>query len=78
MKKIAVIIIITLISTSCQKKYCWKCTISSQANGGLSSSTTTTTVCDKAESEIRDYEKAATMITSSSGITVNTSTRCQK
>lgn len=78
MKKIAVLIIITLISTSCQKKYCWKCTISSQANGGLSSSTTTTTVCDKTESEIRDYEKAATMITSSSGITVNTSTRCQK
>ncbi len=78
MKKIAVILRITLISTSCQKKYCWKCTISSQANGGLSSSTTTTTVCDKTESEIRDYEKAATMITSSSGITVNTSTRCQK
>jgi hypothetical protein len=78
MKKIAVLLIITLISASCQKKYCWKCTISSQANGGAGSSKTTTTVCDKTESEIRDYEKSATMTTTSGSVTVFTSTSCQK
>jgi hypothetical protein len=67
-----------LFLTSCEKKYCWNCTIMSQSNGGVNYSQTTNTVCDKTETEIKDYEKAGTMTTRSNGITVYTSTSCDK
>jgi hypothetical protein len=78
MKNKSLFLLIALAISSCEKKYCWKCTVMSQSNGGVNYSQTTTNVCDKTESEIKDYEKAGTMTTRSNGITVYTSTSCEQ
>jgi hypothetical protein len=78
MKKLILPLITILTLTSCERKQCWKCTISSQAPGYVNTlSQTTTTVCDKTTTEIQDYEKAGTMTTISNGIRVETTTDCQ-
>ena len=77
MKKVIPSLITILAFTSCETKYCWKCTISSQATTGNYSSQTTTTICDKTRTEAEDYEKAGTMTTTSNGISVVTTTDCQ-
>ena len=77
-KKLILPLITILTLTSCEKKQCWKCTISSQAPGYVNTlNQTTTTVCDKTTTEIQDYEKAGTMTTVSNGIRVETVTDCQ-
>lgn len=74
MKKIILPLMTILAFTSCETKYCWKCTISTQA--GNYSAQSTTTVCNKSRSEIEDYERAGTMTTTSNGISVVTTTDC--
>lgn len=78
MKKLILPLITILTLTSCEKKQCWKCTISAQAPGYANTlNQTTTTVCDQTQTEIEDVEKAGTMTTISSGIIVETVTDCQ-
>ena len=78
MKKIIFTLITLFTFTSCEKKQCWKCTVSSQAPGYVNTLTqTTTTVCDQTASDIENYEKAGTMTTVSNGIRVETVTNCQ-
>ena len=78
MKKLILTLITILAFTSCERKQCWKCTISSQAPGYVNTlNQTTTTVCDQTQTEIENYEKAGTMTTISNGITVETVTNCQ-
>ena len=78
MKKLILTLITILTFTSCERKQCWKCTVSSQAPGYVGTLTqTTTTVCDQTQTEIENYEKAGTMTTVSNGITVETVTNCQ-
>ena len=78
MKKLILPLLTILTLTSCEKKQCWKCTISSQAPGYVNTlSQTTTAVCDKTTTEIQDYEKAGTMTTISNGIRVETVTDCK-
>jgi hypothetical protein len=78
MKKLILPLITILSFTSCERKQCWKCTVSSQAPGYVGTLTqTTTTVCDQTQTEIENYEKAGTMTTISNGIRVETTTDCQ-
>jgi hypothetical protein len=78
MKKLIFTLITLFTFTPCEKKQCWKCTVSSQAPGYVNTLTqTTTTVCDQTASDIENYEKAGTMTTVSNGITVETVTNCQ-
>lgn len=78
MKKLIFTLVTILTFTSCERKQCWKCTISAQAPGYVNTLTqTTTAVCDKTQTEIENYEKAGTMTTISSGIIVETVTDCQ-
>lgn len=77
MKKLILPLITILIFTSCETKYCWKCTVSSQTTTGGYSSQTITTICDKTQSEAEDFEKAGTSQTTSNGITVVTTTDCK-
>lgn len=76
MKKLILPLITILIFTSCETKYCWKCTISTQATTGNYSAQSTTTVCEKSKSEIEDYERAGTSQTTANGVTVVTTTNC--
>ena len=78
MKKLILPLITILTLTSCEKKQCWKCTISTQAPGYVNTlNQTTTTFCDQTKTEIEDVEKAGTMTTISNGIRVETVTDCQ-
>ena len=78
MKNLFLTLITILTLTSCERKQCWKCTVSSQAPGYVNTLTqTTTTVCDQTQTEIENYEKAGTMTTISNGIRVETVTDCQ-
>lgn len=77
MKKVILSLITIIAFTSCETKYCWKCTVSSQTTTGGYSSQTITTICDKTKSEAEDFEKAGTSQTTSNGITVVTTTDCQ-
>ena len=80
MKYISILLTLILLTIlfSCERKQCWKCTVSSQAPGYVGTLTqTTTTVCDQTQTEIENYEKAGTMTTVSNGIRVETTTDCQ-
>jgi hypothetical protein len=78
MKNLFLTLITIFTFTSCERKQCWKCTVSSQAPGYVNTLTqTTTTVCDQTATEIERYEKATSITTTSNGIRVETTTDCQ-
>lgn len=53
MKKVLLLLILGVSLTSCKKKPCWECRAIHFGNP----SDISTTVCDKTEEEIRQYEK---------------------
>jgi hypothetical protein len=81
--KYATIILLTLITASCEKKQCWQCTLTQTTYGAGNQSpvTVNNTVCDKTEKEIRDYEKgASSTATARSGnvtVTITSITTCR-
>ena len=78
MKTLITTLLTLLTLSSCETKYCWKCTVTAQVPGyPQATNTTTTTVCDQTQTEIENYEKAGTMTTTSNGVTVYTTTDCQ-
>jgi len=77
---ILVLSLIILSSASCKKKYCWKCRTTTyiSPSGGAQPSVTNSVVCDKTESDIKDYQNAATTSSRSGNVTVNIVTACGK
>jgi hypothetical protein len=74
------VFLFSLTLASCQSKYCWDCTISTQMGGYAGSQVIThKTVCDKTKDEIADYEKQGTsMKTVSGGNVLKTDTNCDR
>jgi hypothetical protein len=78
-KNSLLILVFGFLLTSCEKKYCWKCTATGQVPGMPSTqNSTTTTVCDQTEDEIRKYEKSGSLTSTSAGTTVVVTTKCTK
>lgn len=87
MKKLSLLLFVAA-GISCKKeadkKFCWKCitsvTMTPSSVGGTGS--TTTTMCDKTQSDIDTYQKAATQTTTSSSggytVTMKSTTHCSK
>ncbi|TWI96836.1 hypothetical protein JN11_03949 [Mucilaginibacter frigoritolerans] len=75
---------LVVLSSACQKKYCWKCATitytrtapSGSVFTGYTNDTTkhTFSVCDKTPSEIKAYEVNTSSILTESNIIVNTVT----
>lgn len=65
-----------------EKKYCWKCitTVTMTPSSAGGTGTSTNTVCDQSEEQIRNYEKAGTQTTTSSAggvtVTMKSTTKC--
>lgn len=63
MKKYLILFCLSIACLSCQKKYCWKCTLygPNSAGTGLDlTKPTNNTQCDMSKSDISNYEKAHT------------------
>jgi hypothetical protein len=87
MKKFSILVLAIMISAlSCkkesEKKYCWKCTtkVTMTPTSAGGSGTSTNTVCDQSDEQIRNYEKAGTQTTTSSSggytVTMKSTTTC--
>ena len=78
--QIVILVALAISATSCKKKYCWKCRTTTyiSPSGGQQPSVTNNVVCDKTESDIKDYQKAATTSSRSGNVTVNVVTACGK
>jgi hypothetical protein len=89
MKKVSILFVaLTFTAFSCkkesEKKYCWKCitTVTMTPSSAGGSGTSTNTVCDQSEEQIRNYEKAGTQTTTSSSggytLTMKSTTHCTR
>ncbi len=77
LRKISFVAVILL--SSCEVKYCWKCTVTANATGGAGATVQNTyTLCDKTKDEIEEVEKAGQASYSANGITSRATTSCTK
>jgi hypothetical protein len=75
-KPILIIGAIALILTSCTKKYCWKCTLTSGTPQGIVK--TESSVCDKTQKEIKEVEASGTTTTKVGNSTYGTVMSCNQ
>lgn len=57
MKKILIIALLGMVTVSCNKKHCWKCTTKVVRANGQSDNAAPEMQCDMTKSEISKYEK---------------------
>lgn len=75
-KKILIVAAFATLLFSCQKKYCWKCTLTAGTPQGIVK--TESSVCDKTEKEIKEVEASGTTKTKVGNTTYGTVMSCSQ